>query len=167
MHNAGLTLAIALAAGVLAQSVSRQVRVSGIVLLLLTGALLGPEAASWIDPRTLGVGLFSIVDFGIAIILFEGGLNLQWSRLKRQEAAIRRLITGGALITLVGATVLARFAVGWQWDLSLLFGSLVVVTGPSIGFRSVIPSSVKRSDAICTDSFALRSSWRWLPSKVA
>ena len=105
----------------LAQSVSRQVRVSGIVLSL-TGALLEPEAAH--DPRTLGVGLFSIVDFGIAIILFEGGLNLQWSRLKRQEAAIRRLITGGALITLVGATVLARFAVGWQWDLSLLFGSL-------------------------------------------
>ena len=28
----------------------------------------------------------------IAIILFEGGLNLQWSRLKRQEAVIRGLI---------------------------------------------------------------------------
>ena len=83
------------------------------------------------SPR-LGIGLFSIVDFGIAIILFEGGLNLQWSRLKRQEAAIRPLITGGALITLVGATVLTRFAVGWQWDLSLLFGSLVVVTGPTV-----------------------------------
>ena len=77
MHNAGLTLAVALAAGVLAQSVSRQVRVPGIVLLLLTGVLLGPEFGSWIDPRSLGVGLFGIVDFGIAIILFEGGLSLE------------------------------------------------------------------------------------------
>jgi NhaP-type Na+/H+ or K+/H+ antiporter len=132
MHNAGLTLAIALAAGVLAQSVSRQIKLPGIVLLLLTGALLGPEVASWLDPNALGVGLFAIVDFGIAIILFEGGLNLQWSRLKRQEAAIRRLITSGALITIFGATVLARFVLGWSWEIALLFGSLVVVTGPTV-----------------------------------
>ena len=96
MPDAGLTLAIALAAGVVAQSLSRLVRVPGIVLLLLTGALIGPEGLSWIEPRALGEGLFGLVDFGVAIILFEGGLNLEWSRLKRQEAAIRRLITFGA-----------------------------------------------------------------------
>ena len=49
MHNAGLTLAIALAAGVIAQSVSRQLRLPGIVLLLGTGALLGPDGAAWIE----------------------------------------------------------------------------------------------------------------------
>ena len=132
MHSTGLTLAIALAAGVLAQSVSRQIRIPGIVLLLMTGILLGPEVTSWIDPHALGDGLFGIVDFGIAIILFEGGLNLEWSRLKRQEAAIRRLITVGALITLIAATLLARFALTWTWDLAVLFGSLVIVTGPTV-----------------------------------
>jgi len=132
MTNAGLTLAVALAAGVMAQSLSRQVRLPGIVLLLVTGALLGPEFLAVIQPSSLGEGLFAIVDFGIAIILFEGGLNLQWSRLKRQEAAIRRLITIGAVVTLVGATLSAVFVMGWRWDLSLLFGSLVVVTGPTV-----------------------------------
>ena len=132
MSHAGLTLAIALAAGVLAQSVSRQVRLPGIVLLLLTGALLGPEFASWIEPSALGDGLFAIVDFGVAIILFEGGLNLEWSRLKRQESAIRGLITVGAAVTLVGATLLAGVVLSWRWDLALLFGSLVVVTGPTV-----------------------------------
>ena len=68
----------------------------------------------------------------IAIILFEGGLNLQWSRLKRQEAVIRGLITVGALLTLVGATLSAGLVLGWRWDLSLLFGSLVIVTGPTV-----------------------------------
>ena len=76
MPNAGLTLAVALAAGVLAQSLSRQARLPGIVLLLLAGVFLGPEFLGWIEPSTLGRGLFAIVDFGIAIILFEGGLNL-------------------------------------------------------------------------------------------
>ena len=132
MSTVGLTVAIALAAGVLAQSISRQLRLPGIVLLLGTGALLGPDGLSWVDPRALGDGLFSIVDFGIAIILFEGGLNLEWSRLKRQEAAIRRLITVGALVTFASATGLARVVLGWSWDVSLLFGSLVVVTGPTV-----------------------------------
>ena len=123
MHNVGLTLAIALAAGVLAQSVSRQLRLPGIVLLLGTGALLGPDGAGWIEPRALGDGLFGIVDFGIAIILFEGGLNLEWSRLKRQETAIRRLITRGAAVTLLVAIGLARFVLDWNWNLAFLFGS--------------------------------------------
>ena len=132
MSHAGLTLAIALAAGVLAQSVSRQVRLPGIVLLLVTGAVLGPEFVSWIEPSTLGDGLFAIVDFGVAIILFEGGLNLEWSRLKRQESSIRGLITVGAAVTLIGATLLASVVLSWRWDLALLFGSLVVVTGPTV-----------------------------------
>ena len=132
MPNAGLTLAVALAAGVLAQSLSRQARLPGIVLLLLTGVFLGPEFLGWIEPSTLGRGLLDIVDFGIAIVLFEGGLNLQWSRLRRQEAVIRSLITIGALVTLAGATLSAGLVLGWRWDLSLLFGSLVIVTGPTV-----------------------------------
>ena len=127
-----LTVALALAAGILAQSVSRLLRLPGIVLLLACGALLGPEALGWIEPRSLGDGLFGIVDFGVAVILFEGGLNLEWSRLKRQEAAIRRLITRGALVTWVGAAGLASLALGWQLELAVLFGALVVVTGPTV-----------------------------------
>jgi NhaP-type Na+/H+ or K+/H+ antiporter len=127
-----LTVALALAAGILAQSVSRLIRFPGIVLLLSAGALLGPEGLGWLQPRALGDGLFGIVEFGVAIILFEGGLNLQWSRLKRQEAPIRRLITTGALVTLVGAAVLATLVLGWSLHLALLFGALVVVTGPTV-----------------------------------
>ena len=132
MPNAGLTLALALAAGVFAQSLARQVRLPSVVLLLVTGALLGPEGLSWIEPDALGDGLFGVVDFAIAIILFEGGLNLEWSRLKRQEGAIRGLITVGAVITVLGAMALAWLVLGWRWDLALLFGSLVVVTGPTV-----------------------------------
>ena len=132
MSHPELTVALALAAGILAQSVSRLVRFPGIVLLLAGGVLLGPEGLGWIQPRALGQGLFGIVDFGVAIILFEGGLNLEWSRLKRHEAAIRRLITWGALVTLVGATALAGLVLGWRWNLAILFGALVVVTGPTV-----------------------------------
>jgi len=127
-----LTVALALAFGIMAQSVSRLLRLPGIVLLLVCGALLGPAGVGWIQPKALGDGLFGIVDFGVAIILFEGGLNLEWSRLKRQEAAIRRLITWGTLVTLVGAALLAGLLLSWPWEFAILFGALVVVTGPTV-----------------------------------
>ena len=36
------------------------------------------------------------------------------------------------MVTLVGATLSAGLVLGWRWDLSLLFGSLVIVTGPTV-----------------------------------
>ncbi len=130
--HAGLTLAIALAAGVLAQSVAKHLRIPGILLLLTLGFGLGPSGLDWVNPDSLGSGLYGLVDFAVAIILFEGGLNLEASRLRRQELPIRQLISIGALVTFVGATVSVLVFLDWSWSLAFLFGSLVVVTGPTV-----------------------------------
>jgi NhaP-type Na+/H+ or K+/H+ antiporter len=68
----------------------------------------------------------------VAVILFEGGLNLEISRLRRSQAPIRRLVTWGALVTLAGAAAAAHALLGWTWGQATLFGSLVVVTGPTV-----------------------------------
>jgi NhaP-type Na+/H+ or K+/H+ antiporter len=131
MHSA-LALTLALAVGVLAQSVARHLRVPGIVLLLLSGATFGPDLLGWIRPRDLGDGMLIIVDLAVAVILFEGGLNLQVSRLRREQASIRRLVTWGALITLAGGALAAWALLDWSVSQSLLFASLIVVTGPTV-----------------------------------
>ena len=127
-----LTLAVALGIGVFAQALARHLRVPGIVLLLAAGAGLGPDGLGWIYPRALGSGLFDVVDFAVAVVLFEGGLNLEISRLRREQAPIRRLVTLGAVVTLAGGTVAVLGLLGWEWGQALLFGSLVVVTGPTV-----------------------------------
>lgn len=127
-----LSFALALLAGVVAQSLARHLRMPGIVVLLLTGVALGPDGLGWIAPRDLGTGLFVIVDFAVAVILFEGGLNLQMSRLRREGAAIRRLITLGAGVTLAGGALAAHFWLDFGLLESLLFGALVIVTGPTV-----------------------------------
>jgi len=130
--SAALTFALALVAGVVAQATARHLRVPGIVVLLLAGVLLGPDVLGFVLPNALGSGLELIVGISVAVILFEGGLNLRADRLRREAGTIRRLITIGALVTAVGGALAARLFMGWSWELAILFGTLVIVTGPTV-----------------------------------
>lgn len=130
--NPALVVALSLAVGIVAQALARHLRVPGIVLLLATGALLGPDGAGFIRPELLGQGLQILVGFAVAVILFEGGMSLDVRRLREQAGTIQRLVTLGALITAVGGTLLARLVIGWGWRPSILFGTLVTVTGPTV-----------------------------------
>ena len=126
------TLVLALTVGILAQGLARHLQVPGIVLLLFAGAALGPDGLGWIEPRSLGEGLMVVVHLAVAIILFEGGLNLEISRLRRAQAPIRRLVTIGAAITMFGAALAVHAFYDVSFLMALLFGSLVVVTGPTV-----------------------------------
>jgi NhaP-type Na+/H+ or K+/H+ antiporter len=130
--SAETVVALALGFGVLAQAAAALLRIPSIVLLFGAGLLLGPDGAGWIQPQALGAGLFSLVSLAVAVILFEGALNLDLRRLRREARAIRALVTTGALITWVGAACAARFLLGWGWELSLLFGAIAIVTGPTV-----------------------------------
>lgn len=131
-HNPALTVAIAMAAGVIAQSFARHLRIPGIVLLLAAGVVLGPDATNIVQPETLGHGLEILIGFAVAVILFDGGLNLNLGRMRKQAPAIQRLLTVGVLVTTAGGALAARFWLGWGWTPSLLFGTLVIVTGPTV-----------------------------------
>jgi len=132
LDNPSLTIALALAVGMLAQALARHLRIPGIVLLLGAGVLLGPDVLDVVRPASLGATLQSLVGFAVAVILFEGGLNLNLRRLRRQARSIRGLVTVGALVTAIGGTLAARLVLGWAWATSALFGSLVIVTGPTV-----------------------------------
>ncbi len=128
-----VTSSIAVVAGLAGQAVARRLRLPAILPLLLTVVLRGPSVLGVIDPGDLGSGLRVLVGFAVAIILFEGGLSLELSAFKSAGRAIRNLVTIGALVTWIACSVLAHgFFPELGWGLSLLFGSLVVVTGPTV-----------------------------------
>jgi len=127
-----LTFALALAAGVAAQVLAHHLRVPGIVVFLTAGVVLGPDVVGIVQPDSLGTGLDTLVGLAVALILFEGGLNLNVDRLRRQATTIRRLVTVGALVTATGSTIAARLLMRWDWPTSILFGTLVIVTGPTV-----------------------------------
>ena len=130
--NAVLVFALALAAGACGHVVGRHIGLPAIVPLLALGVALGPDGLGWVEPAALGAGLFALVELGVGVVLFEGGLGLERRRLQREGRAIRRLITLGALVTAVGGALAARAFLGWSWSLATLFGTLVIVTGPTV-----------------------------------
>lgn len=127
-----MTVAIALLAGMVGQSLAYHLRLPGIVILLLFGVLLGPDGFHIVDPSSLGGGLHVIIGFAIAVILFEGGMNLEWKQLRAEAPTIRRLVTLGAVVTWIGASLAAKWIMGWDTRLAVLFGALVIVTGPTV-----------------------------------
>jgi NhaP-type Na+/H+ or K+/H+ antiporter len=130
--NPALTVALALGAGMVAQVLARHLRIPGIVLLLGAGVLLGPDCLAVIRPEVLGPSLHVVIGFAVAVILFEGGLNLGWRRVRREAGAIQRLISLGALITAGGGALATRLILDWNWAMAILFGCLVMVTGPTV-----------------------------------
>ena len=54
LQDPALTFALAITAGVVAQSIARHARVPGILFLLATGILLGPEFANIVRPDHAG-----------------------------------------------------------------------------------------------------------------
>ncbi len=118
--------------GIGAQVLARWLQIPSIVLLLLFGILLGSSSLGLLEPSLLGNGLEVIVSLAIALILFEGGLNLQIRDLSSVSVSLRNLVTIGVLITLLGGAIAAHVLTQFPWDIAFLYASLVVVTGPTV-----------------------------------
>lgn len=72
-----LTVAVSVIAGIGAQVIAEYLKVPSIVFLLLFGILLGSNGTGLLHPQLLGAGLEVIVALATAVILFEGGPNLE------------------------------------------------------------------------------------------
>ena len=132
-HNAGLAIAAIIGLGMLAQWLAWRIRIPAILPLLVIGFLIGP-IFGLLDPSVL-IGnefLFPAVSLAVGLILFEGGMTLRLPEIKEIRSVVRRLITVGAIITWLGATLASYFIVGLELPLAFLFGALIIVTGPTV-----------------------------------
>jgi NhaP-type Na+/H+ or K+/H+ antiporter len=127
-----ILISVTVVAGIAAQVLAGYFHIPSIVLLLLFGILLGRDGLAFLDPSLLGVGLEVVVSLSVALILFEGGLNLQLGELKEVSSSLRNLVTLGVLITLMGAGIAAHWLSEFPWSIAFLYASLVVVTGPTV-----------------------------------
>ena len=120
------------ALGVAAQWIAWRMKMPAIIFLAAIGLLVGP-GLGLIDPgRDFGDFLRPVVSLCVAIILFEGGLSLQLSELKEAASGVRRLVYAGVPLAWAFCTLCARLVGGLDWAVSLVFGAIMVVTGPTV-----------------------------------
>lgn len=127
-----LQMVITVIGGIGAQVLAEYLKIPSIVFLLLFGILLGSNGVGLLHPQLLGTGLEVIVALSTAVILFEGGLNLELRHLERVSGSLRNLVTLGTLVTLIGGGMAAHWLGEFPWPIAFLYASLVVVTGPTV-----------------------------------
>ncbi|OBT07921.1 sodium:proton antiporter [Vibrio sp. UCD-FRSSP16_10] len=145
MHEDWAALGIA-AVGIVGlgcQWLAWRLKLPAILFLLLAGILTGP-ILGWLQPQEiLGDHLFAFVSLAVAVILFEGSLTLKFSEIKGVSNTVWSIVTIGALISWALTSAAAYYLLGFDWTLACLFGSLTVVTGPTVIvpiLRTVRPS---------------------------
>ncbi len=118
--------------GMAAQWAALRLNLPSILLLLSAGLAVGPGLGI-LDPNELfGDLLFPLVSISVALILYEGGLDLNIRELRAIGPAMFRLITVGALVTWLIATLAARYVLGLEFQVAVLLGAILIVSGPTV-----------------------------------
>lgn len=132
--TAPLALMIAglILAGVGAQWMAWRAGVPAIVLLSALGLILGP-GTGLLDPVTdFGALLQPLVAVAVAVILFEGGLALDFRELRHSVSGILRLTTIAPLLAWLLGAFAAHYLADLSWPVAALFGGIMIVTGPTV-----------------------------------
>jgi len=130
MHAATVVLMI-LAAGLASQWLAWLVRLPAIVVLIAAGLVLGP-ITGLLTLETPSEQLTELIGLGVAIILFEGGMDLKLGELKKAGRGVGRLVLLGGPITWALGALAAHYVVGLEWPVALVLGAILVVTGPTV-----------------------------------
>lgn len=103
-----------------------------ILFLLAAGILVGPVFNVLDAESLLGDLLFPVVSLSVAVILFEGSLTLRFHELKDTGSVLWRMLSLGVLVTWVVLAFAVHYLVPMEWPLAILFGAIMVVTGPTV-----------------------------------
>jgi NhaP-type Na+/H+ or K+/H+ antiporter len=158
MDDIVLKLAVIGAAGIAAQWFAWRLQLPAIVLLLAAGFIAGP-ATGFLDPAAdFGSIYRPMVSIAVAIILFEGGLTLNFKEIRETSTAVRRIIMYGGPLTWGMAALAAHYIGGLSWPTAIVLGAILVVTGPTVimpllrqAQLDARPASLLRWEAIVND----------------
>lgn len=153
-----LVLSLILAAGIGAQWLAWYLKQPSILFLLVLGVVAGPITGLFNPDEVLGDWLFPFISLGVAIILFEGAMTLEFHEVERHGKVVRNLVTLGVVITIILVAIFTYVLFDVDYRIALLFGALVSVTGPTVIvpiLRSVRPnqaiSNILRWEGILID----------------
>ena len=143
MEEQALVIALVGVLGIGAQWLAWRTGWPAIVLMLAAGFLVGPVFGIMNPEHAFGELLEPMVAIGVALILFEGGLSLDFRELRHSGEAVWRIATIGVVI-------------GWATGAAAGAGAAGTAEGErlpkaiySLVDRSYLPSSFLMKDFCC------------------
>ncbi|MBF0870821.1 cation:proton antiporter [Gluconobacter japonicus] len=127
-----LGIALTFGAGMLAQWVAWRFRLPAIVLLFTIGLLFGPGLGLLHPSETMGWVFRPLVSLLVAIVVFEGGMALDIRQLREAGEGVARLTMLALPINWVLGSLAAHYVAHLEWGTAMLFGAIIVVTGPTV-----------------------------------
>lgn len=127
-----MAFALVGALGVGSQWVAWRLRMPAIVLMLVAGIVIGPVLGVFDPARDIGPLMGPMISIAVAIILFEGGLTLNFHQLQDAVVGVKRLVLVGAPLGWLTSALALHYAAGLSWQASAVFGGIMIVTGPTV-----------------------------------
>ncbi|MCJ2070469.1 sodium:proton antiporter [Methylobacterium sp. J-030] len=118
--------------GIAAQVLAARLRIPALVLLLGFGFLIGPMLGLLHPTRDFGENLRPLIGLAVAIVVFEGGLALDFRELRASGEGVLRLTAFALPVNFVLGTFAAHLVGRMMWGPAAVFGAILVVTGPTV-----------------------------------
>ncbi|MBL8658655.1 MAG: sodium:proton antiporter [Rhodospirillales bacterium] len=132
--NEGLVFKVALIGvlGIGSQWLAWRFNLPAIVLMSVAGLLAGPVFGVLSPTLDFGAFLQPVIALAVAVILFEGGLSLNFRELRGIGRGVRQLVFIGVPVGWILNCLAAHYIVELSWPVAILFGGVLVVTGPTV-----------------------------------
>jgi NhaP-type Na+/H+ or K+/H+ antiporter len=127
----GLLWGITVFAGSIARLMAALTGLPGVVLLLLSGLLIGRSGFGLVEPLDLGQGLETIVGLLVSLVLFDGGLNLRLPG-NTIKATVLRISLIRLVVSLLAGLLAAHWLAGLGWSVAAVYSAIVLATGPTV-----------------------------------
>ena len=160
MEQQALVFALIGVLGIGAQWIAWRTGWPAIALMLAAGVIAGPITGLIIPEHTFGDLLEPMISVAVALILFEGGLSLNFRELRKTEGAVTRLMAIGIPLGWVLGALACYYVAGLVWPVAILFAGILVVTGPTVVIPllrqsniAARPRAILKWEAIVNDPF--------------
>ena len=126
-------LALTLGLAVSCQVVATKLKLPAIILLLPVGFVAGALTVTVNPDKLFGAAFPPLVSLAVAIILFDGGLDLTATHLNGESRKVVRRLRGlGIPLTWAGAGFFAWLLLGLSGKTAVMLGAILIVSGPTV-----------------------------------
>tara|TARA_A100001391_G_scaffold101953_4_gene67832 strand:- start:12061 stop:13902 length:1842 start_codon:yes stop_codon:yes gene_type:complete len=147
MEEQAIVIALIGVLGIGAQWVAWRTGWPAIVLMLMAGFLVGPVLGIINPEHAFGDLLDPMISIGVALILFEGGLSLDFRELRQSGSGIGRMVFLGVPLGWLFGALACYYVAGLVWPVAILFAGILVVTGPTVVMPLLRQSAIKQRPA--------------------